>query len=199
MPDDRGRLRQRFAAAVRIAAPLPKSPDAAQRDFTRRLRYLTLGLLVIGGLVAAAVTLGACSHDGFDRNEAVQRVVDEGGGRVTEEQADCYVDRVLDEIGKAPLRPGATIPPEQIARMTTIRVDCIGVANIGADSPDQGTVVLPGGWAARPQEEGRRCRSRCPVGPVRSRFRPSLRRLVRSGRAGYRLRGLRGDLRTAHA
>ena len=154
MPDDRGRLRQRFAAAVRIAAPLPKSPEAAQRDFTRRLRYLTLGLLVIGGLLAAATTLGACSNDDIDRDEAVQRVVDEGGGRVTDEQAGCYVDRVLDEIGKAPLRPGATIPPEQIARMTTIRVDCIGVANIGADSPAPGTVVLPEGALPGPKKKG---------------------------------------------
>jgi hypothetical protein len=90
-------------------------------------------------------TLGACSSGGIDRSEAIQRVVTEGDGRVTEEQAGCYVDRVLDEIGTAPLRPGATIPPEQIARLTTIRVDCIGVANVGADPVDGGTVVLPEG------------------------------------------------------
>jgi hypothetical protein len=154
VPDDRGRLRQRFAAAVRIAAPLPKSPDAAQRDFTRRWRYLALSFLVIGALLAATGTLGACSNDDLDRNDAVQRVVDEGGGRVTEEQAGCYVDRVLHEIGTAPLRAGATIPPEQIARLTTIRVDCIGVANLGADSTEQGTVVLPEGGLPGPKKKG---------------------------------------------
>jgi hypothetical protein len=154
VPDDRGRLRQRFAAAVRIAAPLPESPDAAQPDFTLRFRFLTLGLLVIAGLGAAATTLGACSTDDFDRTAAIQQVVDEGDGRVTEDQAGCYVDRVRDEIGKAPLRPGATIPPEQIARLTTIRVDCIGVANLGADSPEPATVVLPEGGLPGPKKKG---------------------------------------------
>ena len=161
MPVDRGRLRQRFAAAVRNAGPLPESPDAAQRDFTRRLRSRTPGLpspapgiLVLVALVAAMVTLGACSNDTINRDEAIQRVVDDGNGRVTEEQAGCYVDRVLDEIGAAPLRPGATIPPEQIARLTTIRVDCIGVANVGTDRPDEGTVALPEGGLPGPKKRG---------------------------------------------
>ncbi len=154
MPDDRGRLRQRFAAAVRNAAPLPKSPEAAPPNFTRRFRYLTLGFFVTAALVAATVTLGACSNDAVNRDEAIQRVVDEGDGRVTEEQAGCYVDRVLDEIGPAPLRPGATIPPEQIARLTTIRVDCIGLANVGADSPGPGTVVPPEGGLPGPKKKG---------------------------------------------
>lgn len=92
-------------------------------------RFVVVSLLVI------LATLGACASNGVDRTEAIAQVVDEAGGRVTEEQAGCYVDRVLDEIGPAPLRDGASIPPEQIARLTTIRVDCIGVANLGVDTP----------------------------------------------------------------
>jgi hypothetical protein len=154
VPDDRGRLRQCFAAAVRNAAPLPESPDAALANFTRRCRSLTPGLLAILALVAAVTTLGACAHDGIDRAEAIQRVVDEGDGRVTPDQAGCYVDRVIDEMGAAPLRPGASPTPEQIARMTTIRVDCIGVANVGADSPGEGTVARPGGDLPGPKKKG---------------------------------------------
>jgi hypothetical protein len=133
---------------------LPKSPEAAPPNLTRRIPYLTLGFFVTAALVAATATLGACSNDGINRDEAIQRVVDEGDGRVTEEQAGCYVDRVLDEIGKGPLRPGATIPPEQIARLTTIRVDCIGVANVGAETLDPGTVVLPEGGLPGPKKKG---------------------------------------------
>lgn len=85
-------------------------------------------LLVLVVLAAGA----SCSSGGVDRDDAIARVVDEGGGRVTREQAACYVDRVLDEIGSAPLRPDAEVGPETEARLTALRVDCIGVANLGA-------------------------------------------------------------------
>jgi hypothetical protein len=96
-------------------------------------------------IVVMLATLGACSDGGVDRDEAVQRVVNESSGRVTEEQAGCYVDRVLDEIGAAPLRPDASIPPEQIARLTTVRVDCSGVATRGTESTVATAVPTEGG------------------------------------------------------
>jgi hypothetical protein len=108
---------------------------------------------LVASLAVALVVLGSCSDSGVDREEAVGRVVDEGNGRVTEEQAGCYVDRVLDEIGASPLRPDASVPPEQIARLTTIRVDCIGVANLGGDPP-VGTATPSEGGLPGPKRRG---------------------------------------------
>jgi hypothetical protein len=92
---------------------------------TRRFR-------AIAGLALLLWAVVACASDDLDRREAIARVVDESGGRISDEQAACYVDRVLDEIGAAPLRAGAEVTPEQNARLTTLRVDCIGVVNLGA-------------------------------------------------------------------
>jgi hypothetical protein len=89
-----------------------------------------LAILITVGLALTASL--ACSGDTIDRDEAIDRVVDEAGGRITRDQAGCYVDRVLDEIGGQPLRPNASVPPEVTARLTTIRVDCIGLADLGA-------------------------------------------------------------------
>jgi hypothetical protein len=110
-------------------------------------RFLTTAIVI------SLATLGACSDSGVDRDAAVALVVEEGSGRVTEEQAGCYVDRVLDEIGAAPLRPDVSIPPEQIARLTTIRVDCIGVANLGAETT-VGTATPPEGGLPGPRRRG---------------------------------------------
>ena len=105
-------------------------------------------------VVVALLTLGACTSDGVDRDEAVARVIDESGGRVGREQAECYVDRVLDEIGPGPLRPGAEVTPEQNAKLTTLRVDCIGVANLGAEPTSTEPAPLPEGGLPGPKERG---------------------------------------------
>jgi hypothetical protein len=100
-------------------------------------------------------TLMGCSSSALDRDEAVQRVIDESGGRITADQAGCYVDRVLDEIGEGPLRSDATLPPEQIGRLTAMRVDCIGLANLGSETTSRGPEAGPRDTAvAGPKRRG---------------------------------------------
>jgi hypothetical protein len=108
----------------------------------------------LAALLSVMMAVIGCSADRVDREAAVARVVDESAGRITREQAGCYVDRVLDELGEGPLRPGAVVPPEQIGRLTALRVDCIGVANLG---PEPSTATTPGSVArelAGPKRRG---------------------------------------------
>jgi hypothetical protein len=108
----------------------------------------------IGGAATLLALAAACSSDHIDRRDAIARVVEDGGGRVDEEQAACYVDRVLDEIGSAPLRPGADLTPEQEARSTAVRVDCIGFADLGAGPDPTVTPSAPSGSLAGPRRRG---------------------------------------------
>lgn len=97
-------------------------------------------------VVAVAVALGAvaCSggDDDVDRASAVQAVVDDSAGLLTEEQAGCYVDRVVDELGPRLLTPDAEPTDAELRRLTAIRVDCIGVANLGAGPRTTGTAAM---------------------------------------------------------
>jgi hypothetical protein len=111
-------------------------------------------LALTASLIVASAALVACSDDGVDRAEAVQRVVAESGGRITPDQAGCYVDRVLDEIGSRPLRPGAEVPPEVNGRLTTIRVDCIGVEALGAPPSSNVEPQPPEGGLPGPKRRG---------------------------------------------
>lgn len=89
----------------------------------------------VAALAAAVVGLGACSGPpAFDREAAVTRVVDGGGGVIDRPEAECYVDRVTDELGTGPLAEGAQTQPEQIRRLTAIRIDCFGVDSLGAST-----------------------------------------------------------------
>lgn len=151
MPDDRGRLRQRFAAAVRNAASLPESPDAAQPNCTRRVADLTCRLCAL--TLVVGVVLAGCASEPFDRDAAIQRVVDEGRGTVSPDQAACYVDRVRDELGTAALRPAASPDADQTARLTSIRIDCMGVAALG-DAADDVTATTFAGDLAGPRQRG---------------------------------------------
>jgi hypothetical protein len=153
VPVDRGRLRQRCVAAVRDAASLPESPDAAPPNFTRPVTYLMHGLWLFV-VVVGALTAAACTGDAFDRDAAIQQVVDEGGGAVSLEQATCYVDRVRDELGTASLRSGASSTPEQTARLTTIRVDCIGASTLGDEEIATVTTSRSTGGLAGPKRRG---------------------------------------------
>jgi hypothetical protein len=100
-----------------------------RRAFRTTLRWAAL-------LAVLATALASCSSgDGIDRAEAVRTVVEESGGALSVEQAECYVDRVLDDVGASVLRPGATVPPEQVGTITAIRVDCIGVSNLASKQP----------------------------------------------------------------
>ncbi len=62
-------------------------------------------------------------------------LMQQGGGRFTRTQAECYVDRVAQELGTGVLTPGTEPSPEQIPRLTSIRVDCVGVTSLGTTIP----------------------------------------------------------------
>ena len=98
--------------------------------------------------------VAACSSERIDRAQAVQQVVDDSDGRLTREQAECYVDAVLAQIGTAPLREGAKLAPEQEARLTTIRVDCVGLANLGGVPTTTDTGAVPDAELAGPKAKG---------------------------------------------
>lgn len=92
-------------------------------------------------VVVAAIALSpACTQrELFDREQAVRDVI-AADNRVTRAEAECYVDRVLDEVGTTPLIPGKEIPFEQVPSLTRIRVDCFGVKNLGRPLLSSSTV-----------------------------------------------------------
>lgn len=121
----------------------------------------TLAWLRVAVVVAVAFVAGwasACSSTStFDREKAVTDVMAQGGGGITRAQAECYVDRVVKEVGTGALTPGTSPPPEQIPRLTGIRIDCIGVASLGTSSSTTSTVSSVGtqpGGAPEPQGPG---------------------------------------------
>lgn len=85
----------------------------------------------------------------FDREIAIAQVITDSGDRITRAQAECYVDRVRSRLGTRVLMPGAQVPIEKVSQLTSIRVDCVGVENLGrmSSEPDlEGptTSIAPG-------------------------------------------------------
>ncbi len=111
-----------------------------------------LELAPVCALIGLVTTFAACSDQTppFDRASAVQRVIEDSRGAITPPQAECYVDRVAGEVGAAQLSPDAHPTPSQINRLTSIRIDCVGVANLGR-SPATGTLrpIAPEETSAR--------------------------------------------------
>ena len=95
---------------------------------TGRARW-ALVLVAVGVLAGAS----ACSGDDFDREAAIDQVQEQWSGRLDDEQAGCYVDRVREEVGSVALTDDASLSPQQIGRLTSIRIDCIGVENLASD------------------------------------------------------------------
>ena len=102
-----------------------------------------VGLVAVVALGWACGT-GCTADPPFDRDATVQRVVADGGGRFTTQQAECYVDRAADQLGSGVLTPDATLAAPQLDRLTVIRIDCAGVASLGR---------TPGTELARKSEE----------------------------------------------
>jgi hypothetical protein len=96
-------------------------------------------------LVALAV-VGACSTERFDRAAAVDSVLARYGDRLTRDQAECYVNRVVDELGSDALDDEST-RVEHVARLTRIRVDCVGVTSLGTSIPPSSRPRTGGGTA----------------------------------------------------
>jgi len=100
-----------------------------------RLRAeIWLVIIVVASVLVIGVVALVRSGSSFDRAAAVTRTVDGSAGRLTESQAECYVGGVRQQIGSRYLAAGASIPDDVAARMTSIRVDCVGVANLGVTS-----------------------------------------------------------------
>jgi hypothetical protein len=79
----------------------------------------------------------------------VAEVIARGGGKFTREQAGCYVDRVTEQLGSALLAADARPSPAQLDRLTTIRIDCAGVASLGLPPDTRRTFKatdIEGGW-----------------------------------------------------
>lgn len=92
-----------------------------------------LRLLVVA-IVALVVT--ACSDaESFDRERAVDDVLERSVDDIDREQARCYVDRVADELGSRYLDPDVQPGPERVRSLAAIRLDCVGAANLGMSPP----------------------------------------------------------------
>jgi hypothetical protein len=123
---------------VRELVPCPPAGHAARRG---RRTVTTAALLVL------AVGLGGPGCSGtFDREHAVDAALDRFGGRLTRPQAECYVDRVVDELGSATLDDEHP-SPEKVPRLTRIRTDCAGVVSLGTSLPPSTQERTTGGSA----------------------------------------------------
>jgi hypothetical protein len=102
----------------------------------------------LAAIVALVVLSGACACAGsFDRSSAADRVRARYGDRLTPEQARCYVDRVVDQVGSDAVDDPSP-PPDKAARLTRIRIDCAGVASLGTSLPPTTRPAPPGGTTA---------------------------------------------------
>lgn len=93
-------------------------------------------------VLAVLVGVAACSADpGLDREAAIDDLVERYPGAMSREQAGCYVDRVAEEVGAEQLGAEADPTDDQVRRLTAIRVDCLGVADLGL--PPTTTTTTP--------------------------------------------------------
>jgi hypothetical protein len=87
-----------------------------------------------------ALALRAIQPAAFDRPLAIDRTIDASGGRLTEAEAACYVDKARAKIGSSYLEPGVSVPASVGQRLTAIRDDCVGLTGLGVQAP----VSVPG-------------------------------------------------------
>jgi hypothetical protein len=130
--------------------PRPRLPHLRRPSWLGRVRPEIVLAGLVGLAVVAVVAVAVLSGDGFDRQAALQRVVDDSGGRITPDQAGCYVDRVHAEVGDRYLSSSVRPPDDVVSRLTAIRVDCVGVANLGV----AGTVPAMSGTDVPSTESG---------------------------------------------
>jgi hypothetical protein len=108
---------------------------------------------VAGASVALALGAACSAEPTFDRAGAVDVVLRDSGGQLTRSQAECYVDRVVAELGSSALDGGAQARPEYLPQLTRIRVDCTGVASLGTQAPTSASTI-DANLGSRPQKPG---------------------------------------------
>lgn len=122
-----------------MASPTPTS---SRRTRTRPSRRIVLGVAAAAAVVLILLlVLRAIQPAAFDRPLAIDRTIDASGGRLTQAQAACYVDKARAKVGSSYLEPGVSVPAAVGQRLTAIRDDCVGLAGLGADEP---AVSVPG-------------------------------------------------------
>jgi hypothetical protein len=134
------------SSAEPVSASDPPAGDAAEHRGHRLPRPSRRATAVLVGLLAlVALVVGGqlVSRAGFDRGLAIDRAIDDSGGRLTRDQAACYVDRARTQVGGKYLVAHADIPVAVGAKLTAIRDDCVGLANLGAGSAPSTNPSVP--------------------------------------------------------
>jgi polyhydroxyalkanoate synthesis regulator phasin len=90
-------------------------------------------LSIVGIALAATMFLAGCSSDSYNREEAIDDLVNDGG--MTEEQAVCIVDAVEDEFGIETLNANREPTPEEDLRISELALDCLDFGDIDIDDP----------------------------------------------------------------
>jgi len=111
----------------------PRPRPLPTRRGRARASAATAALLAAAGVVVL-LGAGCSSSPEFDREAAVNRLIDGSGGVIERGEAECYVDRVTAEVGTGPLAAGAEPQPEQIRELTSIKIDCVGLDKVGAST-----------------------------------------------------------------
>lgn len=126
---------------------------------------MAASLLGVWGMVG-------CSDDepSEARAQAVTELLDRFPGQLDEAQAGCYVDRVSAELGVEALVPDAPLRDAELRRLTVIRVDCIGIGNLGrapggtAPRSAPGPLTIDGPWTFGDDPELDRWWAACEAG-----------------------------------
>jgi hypothetical protein len=125
------------AAAATVADPTPW-PHSSHRSRRRLVLAAATAVLVVALVSWAALAWRPAS---FDRDLAIDRAVDASGGRLTRSQAGCYVDRVRAALGSQYVEPDAVVSVRIGDRLTAIRDDCVGLAQLGGSAGASGAAV----------------------------------------------------------
>jgi hypothetical protein len=96
-------------------------------------------IAIVGFALVSAAGLLACS-DKVDREGTADLLVDQG---YTQEQADCIVDKTVDEFGDERAlelnEPDAELSEEELTFMGEVVLDCTGGEIPGVSLPDDTT------------------------------------------------------------
>ena len=96
-------------------------------------------LIVVAAAVALLIVIALVDRgEPFDRQAAIDQMVADSDGQITHAVAQCYVDRIANDVGSRYLNR-AVLPSALIeSQMTAARVDCTGVENLAASNKNAG-------------------------------------------------------------